>query len=104
MLSLDIASYESFKKDGCLKPKPRIKRDCGFTVAEDVTVAKARVAVNKQAIVGAEQKEDVFYNSIHEIYSTMNKSAVASARQFESTKKRTKQVWKACTAFAAERQ
>lgn len=54
-------------KDGRSNPKTRNKRGCGFTVAKDVSIENSWAEVSENAIVGAEQKEEIFYKSIRRL-------------------------------------
>jgi len=46
------------------------KRGTGFTSEEDVLLTKAWVRVSEDAIVGSEQKGEVFYKSINDYYDS----------------------------------
>lgn len=98
---VDRGSSDSAKDEARVRMENRTKRGSGFSASEDACMARAWITVSEDAVVGSEQKGDVFFRSVHDLYVNKFKPPSKPYRSFESVKKRTKLIVKSCTAFAA---
>lgn len=76
----------SAKENSGGKLEDRVRRGSCFCTVEDMAISKAWISVREDSIVGVELKDDTFYMSVHELFSSKVKPATTSSHSFEFIK------------------
>lgn len=77
----------------------KIARGTSFKKEEDELLTKAWVRVSEDAVVGSDQKAEVFYRAVNEFYETI-KPAYYQKRNVKSIERRLKKILAECLSFA----
>lgn len=74
-------------------------RGSSFTTPEDEALAKAWARVSEDAVTGSDQKGEVFFKAVHDLFDTL-KPGYCQARPVKSTTRRAKKILTECLAFS----
>lgn len=78
------------------------KRGAGFTSEEDGLLTKAWVRISEDAIVGSEQKGEVFYKAINDYYDA-TRPPHSTQRTVKSIERRVRKILSECLLLAVQR-
>lgn len=78
----------------------KTSRGSSFTTPEDEAMTKAWVRVSEDSIIGSDQKGEIFFKAIHELYNE-TKPSYCQLRSAESVKKRVKKILQDCLLFSS---
>lgn len=79
--------------------KQKGARGSSFSTAEDEALVKSWIRTSEDAVIGSDQKGEVFFKAINEYYHTI-KPAYCSRRNDKSTERRIKKILADCLSFA----
>lgn len=95
----ELRDKPSSRNEKRSKLKERVKRGLASTEPKDVAVAKEGISVRKDAIVGAEQKDELFFRVVHDMHSEKYMTAGMLSRTWKSICSLAKLIIKSSTAF-----